>query len=115
IRRAFFAESINIGSREIYNSLAREVGLEMPAFQRLFESSQVREAVLNEGRLGKEQYGVRSTPTLMLSSGKRLHQPIAYPHSENDPIVSVEPLPCCGETCYEATRALFDRALAQLE
>jgi predicted DsbA family dithiol-disulfide isomerase len=112
IRKAFFAESVNIGRREIYSDLAREVGLEMPAFHRLFESSQPQEAVLEEGRLGKEQFGVRSTPTLMLRDGKRLHQPIAYPQSENDQIVSVEPLPCCGEGCYEATRALFDQALA---
>lgn len=113
IRRAFFEESVNIGRREIYSDLAREVGLEVPAFNRLFESSQPKEAVLAEGRMGKEQYNVRSTPTLMLSSGKRLHQPIAYPHSENDQIVSVDPLPCHGESCYEATRALFEQALAQ--
>ncbi len=112
IRKAFFAESMNIGRRDIYSDLAREVGLEMPSFQRLFENSRSREAVLEEGRLGKEQFGLRSTPTLMLSSGKRLHQPIAYPHSENDQIISVDPLPCCGERCYEATRALFNQVLA---
>jgi len=111
IRRAFFAESINIGRREIYSDLAREVGLEMPAFNQLFESSRPREAVIEEGRLGKEQFGVRSTPTLMLSSGKRLRQPIAYPHSKNDKIVSVTPLPCAGESCYEATRELFRQAI----
>ncbi len=111
IRRAFFAESANIGRREIYADLAREVGLEMPAFNRLFESDQPRAAVLEEGRLGKEQYRVRGTPTLMLSSGKRLRHPIAYPDMPGDVIISVAPLPCCGEGCYQATRALFDQAL----
>ena len=115
IRRAFFAESVNIGRREIYGELAREVGLELPAFQRLFESSRPREAVLEEGRVGQQQFHVRSTPTLMLSSGKRLRQPIAYPHSENDQIASVDPLPCAGEGCYQATRALFDQAIALSE
>ncbi len=111
IRRAFFAESVNIGRREIYGDLAREVGLEMPAFNRLFESDQPRAAVLEEGRLGKEQYRVRGTPPLMLSSGKRLRHPIAYPDMPGDVIASVPALPCCGEGCYQATRALFDQAL----
>lgn len=113
IREAFFAQSADLGRRDIYRELAREVGLEVASFDHLFASSQPREAVLAEGRLGKEQFQVSSTPTLMLSSGKRLDQPIAYPHSENDQIVSVEPLPCCGESCYDATRALFQQALTQ--
>ncbi len=111
IRRAFFADSIDIGHREIYPDLAREIGLEMLAFNRLFESDQPRMAVLEEGRVGKEEYRVRGTPTLMLSSGQRLRHPIAFPSMQNDHIVSVSPLPCCGDGCYQATRALFDRAL----
>lgn len=111
IRRAFFAESANLARRELYSDLAREVGLEMPAFNRLFESEQPRAAVLEEGRLGKEQYRVRGTPTIMLGSGQRLRHPIAYPKMENDVIISVAPLPCCGEGCYQATRALFEKAL----
>jgi predicted DsbA family dithiol-disulfide isomerase len=111
IRRAFFAESTNISQREIYQDLAREVGLEMPTFNRMFESDQPRMAILEVGRLGKEEYRVRGTPTLMLSNGQRLNQPIAFPSMQNDQIVSVAPLPCCGESCYQATRALFDRAL----
>jgi predicted DsbA family dithiol-disulfide isomerase len=113
IRWAFFAESTNIGDRDIYAGLAREVGLELPAFRRLFESSRPREAVLAEGRLGYERYQVRSTPTLMLSSGTCLRLPIAFPRSENERIAGVEPLPCSGDSCYEATRALFEQALAR--
>ena len=113
IRRAFFAESTNIGRREIYNDLARGTGLEMPGFTRLFESDQARNAVLEEGRLGKEQYHVRGTPTLMLPNDKRLRHAFAYPVMENDRIVSVPPLPCAGEGCYEATRAFFDQPIAQ--
>ncbi len=111
IRRAFFAESINISRRDIYSELAREVGLEMPVFNRMFESDQPRISVLEEGRLGKEQYRVRGTPTIMLSSGQRLRHPIAYPAMQNDRIVSVAPLPCAEEDCYQATRALFDQVI----
>jgi predicted DsbA family dithiol-disulfide isomerase len=113
IRKAFFAESADIGRRDIYSGLAREVGLEMPTFNRLFESGQAREAVLEEGRLGKERYHVRGTPTLMLPDGNRLRHPLAYPKIENDRIVSIPPLPCCGEDCYQATRAFFEQALTQ--
>lgn len=115
IRRAFFAESADLSRRDLYPELAREVGLEMPAFNRLFESSRPLAAVLEEGRMGKEQYGVRGTPTLLLSNGlsggARLRHPIAFPRTKNERVVSVTPLPCCGDGCYAATRALFERAL----
>lgn len=113
IRRAFFAESIDISQRGIYPDLAREVGLEMPAFERLFESDQPRAAVLEEGRMGKEQFRVRGTPTLMLADGTRLRHPIAYPEMHDDRITAVRPLPCSGESCYAATRALFEQAIAK--
>jgi predicted DsbA family dithiol-disulfide isomerase len=112
IRRAFFAESANLGRPQLYGDLAREVGLEMPAFNRLFESDQPRAAVLEEGRLGKEQYRVRGTPTVMLPDGARLRHPIAFASMKDDRIVSVKPLPCHGEGCYDATRQLFEKALA---
>jgi predicted DsbA family dithiol-disulfide isomerase len=112
IRRAFFAESMDIGQRSLYGELAREVGLEMPAFNRLFENGQAHSAVLEEGQLGKDQYRVRGTPTLMMANGKKLRHPIAYPKMENDRIISVMPLPCSGKGCYEATRALFEEALS---
>ena len=111
IRRAFFAESQDLGRRDLYPALARELGLDMPAFTRLFESDQPRAAVLAEGRTGKEQFRVRGTPTLMLKDGTRLRHPIAFPEMKEERIVAVRPLPCSGEGCYAATRALFEQAL----
>jgi predicted DsbA family dithiol-disulfide isomerase len=111
IRHAFFAESRNIGRRDVLIELAEAVGLDMDAFLRSFESNDAREAVLSEGRSGKEQYGVRGTPTLMLADGTRLRAPLAYPKFVNDRIVSVGKLPCHGAGCYEATNEMFERAL----
>jgi predicted DsbA family dithiol-disulfide isomerase len=68
IRRAFYSESRNIGRREVVVDLAQEAGLDMGDFTRLFTSDAPRAAVLDEGRLAKEQYGVRGTPTLMLAA-----------------------------------------------
>jgi hypothetical protein len=91
--------------------LALETELDMDHFVRLFNSGEARTAVLEEGRLGQEIYKVRGTPTVMLSNGKKLRHPIAYPNIQNDKILSVGKLPCCGEGCYDATRALFEQAL----
>ncbi len=111
IRRAFFAEGRNIGRRDVMRALAREAGLDMDRFTRDFESSQAREAVLAEGRLGKEKYGVSGTPTLMLRDGTRLEQPLAEPQMQDGIVVSVGRVPCCGEQCYAMTRELFEQAL----
>lgn len=111
IRRAFFAEGRNIGKREVMLELAREAGLDMDDFARRFNSDEPRAAVLAEGKLGKEQFGVRGTPTVMLDNGKKMRHKMAYPAFENDLVVSVGKLPCCGEGCYEATRELFEKAL----
>jgi predicted DsbA family dithiol-disulfide isomerase len=111
IRRAFFAESANLSRPGLYPDLAREVGLEMPAFDRLFESSQPRAAVLAEGRLGKEKYGVSGTPTVMGADGKHMQVPLSEPHKEDGLILSIPPLTCCGETCYAAIRALFEQVM----
>jgi hypothetical protein len=111
IRRAFFYEGRNIGRQDVMLELAREAGLDMHHFTRLFKSGKARTAVFEEGRLGKEIYRVRGTPTVMLSDGKKLRHPMAYPNIENGRILSVGKLPCCGEGCYEATRALFEQAL----
>ena len=89
--------------------LAREAGLDMEHFTRSFKNGAARTAVLEEGRLGKEIYKVRGTPTVMLGDGKKLRHPMAYPNIQNGEILSVGKLPCCGEDCYEATRALFER------
>lgn len=111
IRQAFFAESRNIGRREVLLALAEELGLDMPAFTREFESGAARAAVLEELRLGREQYRVRGTPTLMLADGTKLRSPIAFPVMRERTIVAVGRLPCCGEVCLDATRALVERAL----
>ena len=111
IRKAFFAEGRNIGSRETMLELADEAGLDLEHFSRLFNSGRARAAVLEEGRTGKEIYRVRSTPTVMRSDGRKLRHPIAYPDIQNDKIHSIGTLPCCGEGCYEDTRALFEQAL----
>lgn len=113
IRRAFFAESRNIGRRDVITELAAEVGLDMLSFTRRFESGEAREAVLEEGRIGKEQFHVRSTPTVMLADGTRLDLPIAPLEMRNRKIVSVGPLPCYGESCRAATRDLFEQALSR--
>ncbi len=111
IRRAFFAESRNIGARETMLELAGEAGIDTAAFTRLYDSDETRDAVIAEGKLGKERFGVRGTPTLMLADGTRLRHPMAFPHLRGRKIASVDPLPCHGEGCLDATRRLFDEAL----
>lgn len=111
IREAFFAESRNIGRREVLLALAEEVGLDMTAFTRAFESGAPRAAVLEERRVGQEQYRVRGTPTLMLADGSKLRSPIAFPVMRERRVVAVGRLPCCGEGCLDATRALIEQAL----
>ncbi len=111
IRRAFFAESRNIGRREVLLTLAEEVGLEMAAFTRACDSGVARAAVLDELRIGQEQYRVRGTPTLMLADGTRLRPPIAFSVIRERRVVAVGRLPCCGTGCLDATRALIEQAL----
>lgn len=111
LRRAFFNEGLNIGRPEVIMELAQEAQLDMDHFARLFNSDQPRAAVLEEGRLGKEVYNVRGTPTIMLANGKKLRHPIAYPTIKDGKIRSVGKLPCYGESCDEATRNLFEQAL----
>lgn len=111
IRKAFFAEGRNIGKREVMLDLAYEAGLNTNHFTRYFDNGEARAAVLEEGRLGKEVYGVRGTPTVMLSDGKKLRHQMAFPHIKEGKILSVGKLSCCGEGCYQATRELFDAAI----
>jgi len=111
IRQAFFAESRNIGRPEVLLELAEEVGLDMVAFTRAFASGAARMAVLEERRVGQEQYRVRGTPTLMLADGTKLRSPIAFPVMRERHVIAVGHLPCCGESCLDATRALIERAL----
>ncbi len=111
VRRAFFAEGRNIGKRETMLDLAGEAQLDIAAFTGLFDSDESASSVLAEGRLGKERYGVRGTPTVMLPDGTRLRHPIAFPHLRDRRIVSVDRLTCHADGCLDATRALFEQAL----
>lgn len=115
IRKAFFAEGRNIGRREVMLELAREAGLDMTRFSRDLDSSEARDAVLAEGRVGKEKYAVHETPTIMLSDGTLLRHPLAMPRSQDNRVVGVERLPCCGDSCYAATRDLFEMAMGHQE
>ena len=111
VRRAFFAESRNIGQREILLDLAREVGLDLASLTRELDSGRPREAVLAEAQAGQERYRVRGTPTLMLADGTKLRSPIAFPQMREHRITGVMPLPCHADECLQATRELFERAL----
>ncbi len=111
VRRAFFGEGRNIGRPDVLFDIAREAGLDLRAFERDVASPAARAAVLEESRIGRKRFQVRGTPTLMLPDGTRLYLPIAFPTIRNRRIVAVRPLPCIGEGCLDATRALFARAL----
>jgi protein-disulfide isomerase-like protein with CxxC motif len=111
VRKAFFAESRNIGKRDVLFQLAEEVGLDLDRFSRDFDSARAREAVLAEARAGQEHYHVRGTPTLMLANGSKLRAPIAFARMRDERVVGVMPLPCHGDECLQATRDLFERAL----
>jgi predicted DsbA family dithiol-disulfide isomerase len=110
VRRAFFAEGRNIGRRGVIREIAEETGLDLPRFMRDFSSGEALPAVIDEATLGRDRYRVRGTPTIMRPDGARLRPPIAYPRMEDDRIVSVPPLPCCGDACLDATRALLEQA-----
>ena len=111
VRRAFFAQSRNIGRPEVLRELAREAGLDLPAFTRAFASGSAHAAVLEEARLGRERYSVHGTPTVMREDGTKLRHPIAFPRLRQRTVVGVTPLPCCGKGCLDATRELFEEAL----
>ena len=111
VRRAFFAESRNIGRPEVLLKIAGEAGLDTGILARALESGEAREAVLEEARMGKERYRVRGTPMPMLADGTKLKHPIAFPRLKERRIVGVGELPCCGESCLAETRELFEQAL----
>ena len=91
IRRAFFGESRDIGNRDVLLEIARNTDLDFTRFERDFASPAARAAVTEEGRLGREQYRVRGTPTLMLPDGRHLHASIAMAKLRNRRIVSIPP------------------------
>jgi predicted DsbA family dithiol-disulfide isomerase len=112
IRRAFFAQGRNIGRPEVLLEIAQEAGLDHDRFTRDMHDDAARAAVLAERQAGRERYGVRGTPTLMLADGIKLPAPLAEPRMRNRRIVAIGRLPCYGESCRDAVRALFERALA---
>ena len=114
IRRAFFAESRDIGRPDVLLEIAREAGLDVDQLSRDLERGEVRSAILEDARLGQERYRVRGTPTIMLGDGMKLRHPIAYPQMQGASIVGVSPLPCHGDACIAATRDFFERALRPL-
>jgi len=115
VRRAFFGAGRNIGRPEILFDIAREASLDMPRFERDVKSSEARAAVLEESRVGREQFRVRGTPTLTLADGTHLKLPIAYPRVRANRIVGIAPLECVGEACSGELRALFERASAGIQ
>lgn len=115
VRRAFFGEGRNIGRPEVLLDIARETSLDLSRFQRDVASQQTREAILEESRIGREQFRVRGTPTLTLTDGTHLKLPIAFPRIRAHRIVGIAALDCVGEACSDAMRALFERALAGMQ
>jgi predicted DsbA family dithiol-disulfide isomerase len=111
VRRAFFAESKNIGKPDVLLDLVGEIGGDVRHVERALKGHTVREQVIQEAELGRTRYGVRGTPTLMLADGTRLGMPMATPRIVGGHIVGVRELTCVGEQCREATRALFEQAL----
>ncbi len=114
IRRAFFAESRDIGRTEVLLEIAQEAGLDLNRLARDLEHGAARSAILEDARLGQERYRVRGTPTIMLSDGTKLRHPIAFPQLRDARVVGVMPLPCHGDECLAATRDLFERAVRPL-
>jgi hypothetical protein len=110
VRRAFFGEGRNIGRPEVLLDIAREASLDMEKFQRDVGSQEARAAVVEESRIGREQFLVRGTPTLTLADGTHLKLPIAFPRIRANQIVGIAPLVCVGEACSSEVRALFERA-----
>jgi predicted DsbA family dithiol-disulfide isomerase len=111
VRQAFFSEGRNIGKWDVLREIAAETGLDRQRFDQDLAAGQARSAVVEEARLGRERYRVRGTPTLMLADGTKLRHPIAYPQMEERKVVGVAALPCCGEGCLEATRAVIEQAV----
>ncbi len=111
VRHAFFAEGRNIGRWDVLREIAEETGLDRQRFDQDAAGGNARSAVEEDARLGRERYRVRGTPTLMLADGTKLRLPIAYPRMEERKVVGVTALPCYGEGCLEATRAVVDQSL----
>jgi protein-disulfide isomerase-like protein with CxxC motif len=110
VRRAFFADSANIGKPAVLVDLARELGLDLARFEADMASAEVQAQVLSERSLGTEQFGVRGTPTMILPDRSRAQLPVAMPRMRNRRTFAVPPLPCCGDGCLDAMRQLLEQA-----
>lgn len=113
VRRAFFGEGRNIGRPEVLLEIAGEAALDVSRFARDVASPAARAAVIEEGRIARERFHVRGTPTLTLADGTHLQMPITFPRIRDHRIVEMPPITCVGEACSDAMRALFERASAQ--
>lgn len=113
IRRAFFAEGLNIGDPNVILDLAKRANLDLDKFKTVIDSGEARKAVLEEGRLGKESFEVRGTPSIITSKGKRFRHPLAYPNIKDGKILSVGRMPCFGEGCDDLIRTMFEETLKE--
>lgn len=113
VRKAFFAESRNIGNNGVLLDIVRDMGGDVAYVERALTGDAVREKVKQEFELARSRYGVRGTPTLMLPDGTRLEMPMATPRIAGGRIIGVRRQTCLGDGCRDATRALFEQALAK--
>ena len=111
VRKAFFAESRDIGNHGVLLDIVRDLGGDAAHVERALAGDAVREQVKQEFELARSRYRVRGTPTLMLHDGTRLDIPMATPRIADGRIVGVHYQTCLGDTCREATRTIFERAL----
>jgi predicted DsbA family dithiol-disulfide isomerase len=111
IRTAFFGQGRNIGDPQVLREIAAEASLDMVRFDRDVGSPEARPAVIEESRVGREEFKVRGTPTLVLGDGTRVRLPFSHPTLRERKVVAVSPLPCVGEGCDAAIRAIFEQAI----
>lgn len=112
VRQAFFRDSLDIGNAGVLRDLAGEVGLDLTRFDRDLASGDLRPQVVEEQRAGREEFGVRGTPTLVLPDKTRARLPIGYPRWQDRRVVGVTPLPCSGDGCLDKMREIVEGAVA---
>lgn len=111
VRQAFFRDSADIGNTDVLHDLASEVGLDLTRFDGDLASGDLRRQVLEEQHIGREQFGVRGTPTVVLPDKSHARLPIGFPRMRDRRIVGVTLLPCSGEGCLAMMREILDRAV----
>jgi predicted DsbA family dithiol-disulfide isomerase len=75
LRKAFFADSRCISMRHVLLELSHECGLDVERFSRDWDSGAQRPLVIAESQRGWEQVKVPGSPTFVLPSGRRIHNP----------------------------------------